>query len=82
MYLKLASRIGKRSRRRAVLAFCLVAIAGCGTAGNPFAVGETDTDGDGLSDSREQALGTDPNNPDTDGDGASDQIPNPVAEAR
>jgi hypothetical protein len=32
----------------------------------------TDSDGDGLSDSLEIALGTDSNNPDTDGDGLSD----------
>jgi|GEM_PF-1564631 len=32
----------------------------------------TDTDGDGLTDAQESALGTDPNNPDTDGDGAID----------
>lgn len=32
----------------------------------------TDTDGDGLSDGEELALGTDPNNPDSDGDGLSD----------
>ena len=31
-----------------------------------------DTDGDGLTDDEEAALGTDPNNPDTDGDGVSD----------
>jgi hypothetical protein len=31
-----------------------------------------DTDGDGLFDTQETQLGTDPNNPDTDGDGASD----------
>jgi eukaryotic-like serine/threonine-protein kinase len=31
-----------------------------------------DDDGDGLSNARELALGTDPNNPDTDGDGLSD----------
>ena len=31
-----------------------------------------DTDGDGLTDSEETALGTDPNNPDTDGDGLTD----------
>ncbi len=31
-----------------------------------------DSDGDGLSDERERALGTDPLDPDTDGDGASD----------
>jgi len=34
--------------------------------------GATDTDGDGLPDRRERALGTDPNNPDTDGDGLPD----------
>ncbi|MBI5091784.1 MAG: hypothetical protein HZB26_04990 [Candidatus Hydrogenedentes bacterium] len=33
---------------------------------------ETDTDGDGLSDSLEAKLGTDPVNPDTDGDGIDD----------
>ena len=47
-------------------------VAGCGNIGNPFSGGDPDADGDGLSDSREQALGTDPDNPDTDGDGASD----------
>jgi hypothetical protein len=31
-----------------------------------------DSDGDGLSDEREQELGTNPNNPDSDGDGLSD----------
>ena len=34
--------------------------------------GLVDTDGDGLSDVEEAALGTDPANPDTDGDGLSD----------
>lgn len=33
---------------------------------------DPDTDGDGLLDSEEAALGTDPNNPDSDGDGVSD----------
>ena len=33
---------------------------------------ETDTDGDGLSDKQEKAIGTDPNNPDTDGDTLKD----------
>jgi hypothetical protein len=32
----------------------------------------TDTDNDGLSDTREQELGTDPRNADTDGDGLKD----------
>jgi len=35
-------------------------------------VPDVDTDGDGLFDSEEAALGTDPGNPDTDGDGLSD----------
>ncbi len=34
--------------------------------------GYADSDGDGLSDRRENELGTDPNNPDTDGDGLTD----------
>ncbi|MGE3799612.1 MAG: OmpA family protein [Candidatus Kapaibacterium sp.] len=34
--------------------------------------GETDTDGDLLTDKYEQSIGTDPNNPDTDGDGLTD----------
>lgn len=34
--------------------------------------GATDSDGDGLTDAEELALGTDPNNPDTDGDGLTD----------
>jgi outer membrane protein OmpA-like peptidoglycan-associated protein len=33
---------------------------------------EADTDGDGLSNSYEEAIGTDPDNPDTDGDTISD----------
>ncbi len=39
-----------------------------------FAVagGAVDTDGDGLTDAEELALGTDPRNPDTDGDGLTD----------
>ena len=34
----------------------------------------TDTDGDGVSDTYEREIGTDPNNADTDGDGLSDYI--------
>ncbi len=33
-----------------------------------------DSDGDGLTDAEEVALGTDPNNPDTDGDGYEDGV--------
>lgn len=33
-----------------------------------------DTDGDGLTDAEEAALGTDPHNPDTDGDGFDDGV--------
>lgn len=42
--------------------------------GTPGSVGidDVDTDEDGLTDSEEAALGTDPNNPDSDGDGLSD----------
>lgn len=35
-------------------------------------VGDKDSDGDGLFDLEEAALGTNPNNPDTDGDGIND----------
>lgn len=39
----------------------------------------TDTDGDGIPDSAEPTLGTDPNNADTDGDGLNDlQDPKPL----
>ena len=38
-----------------------------------------DTDGDGIPDSAEALLGTDPNNLDTDGDGQNDKVdPNPT----
>lgn len=36
-------------------------------------VTDPDTDGDGLTDKQETALGTNPNNPDTDGDGINDK---------
>jgi Bacterial TSP3 repeat len=42
------------------------------TSPGPGRGGPTDSDGDGLSDRRESALGLDPNNPDTDGDGILD----------
>ena len=41
-------------------------------SGTPGAPPSLDADGDGLSDSQEANLGTDPNNPDTDGDGSND----------
>jgi hypothetical protein len=37
-------------------------------------LGDVDSDGDGLTDAEEIALGTDPHNPDTDGDGFSDGV--------
>lgn len=39
----------------------------------PQAPQDGDTDGDGLTDAEEQAMGTDQTNPDTDGDGLSDR---------
>ena len=38
------------------------------------ALGDPDTDGDGLTDPQEEAAGTDPGNVDTDGDGLWDGI--------
>ena len=43
-----------------------------GAGGGGGRPGASDTDGDGLSDRRERALGLNPNNPDTDGDGIPD----------
>jgi len=43
-------------------------------ADSPDDAGSGDSDGDGLTDAEELALGTDPNNPDTDGDGFSDGV--------
>jgi hypothetical protein len=40
----------------------------------PEALENLDSDGDGLTDEEELALGTDPFNPDTDGDGVSDYL--------
>jgi len=37
-----------------------------------YGIAPIDSDGDGLTDSEEVNIGTDPNNPDTDGDGISD----------
>jgi len=44
----------------------LVGLAGCAT-------GPVDTDGDGLADSYEAEIGTDPESADTDGDGTNDR---------
>lgn len=44
----------------------------CETATVKVAVNDPDTDGDGLTDSKEKSLGTDPTKPDTDGDGLKD----------
>jgi hypothetical protein len=46
--------------------------SGSGGGSNGGGVAARDSDNDGLSDRRERALGTDPNNPDTDGDGIRD----------
>lgn len=45
---------------------------GLGGGGGGGGGGGQDSDGDGLSDTRESALGLDPFNPDTDGDGTLD----------
>jgi len=42
------------------------------TSAPPSTPADTDTDGDGLTDEDEAALGTDPNNPDSDGDTFTD----------
>ena len=39
-----------------------------------FSVGVLDSDGDGLSDTYENGIGTNPNNPDSDGDGVDDGV--------
>ncbi|HUB09148.1 MAG TPA: VWA domain-containing protein [Myxococcales bacterium] len=44
------------------------------TAPPESALGDVDSDGDGLSDAEEIAIGTDPRNRDTDGDGFSDGV--------
>ena len=43
-----------------------------GNSGTGAVVVSVDTDGDGLNDNEEVALGTDPSNPDSDGDGIND----------
>jgi hypothetical protein len=48
------------------------AAASTATSDAMTAIAEGDDDSDGLSNSREIALGTEPNNPDTDGDGLND----------
>ncbi len=44
------------------------------SVGPDSALDQVDSDGDGLTDAEELALGTDPLNPDTDGDGFSDGV--------
>ena len=46
--------------------------SGANDGGGPNQGGARDGDNDGLSDRRERALGTDPEDPDTDGDGIRD----------
>jgi hypothetical protein len=48
------------------------ATSGAGTSIAMTAESQGDRDGDGLSDSQEEIIGTDPDNPDTDTDGLSD----------
>ncbi|MCK5022754.1 MAG: hypothetical protein KAS04_01140, partial [Candidatus Aenigmarchaeota archaeon] len=52
--------------------FIIVVISTSGCLGNPSMSHEKDSDGDGLFDSTELKLGTDPQNADTDGDGMGD----------
>lgn len=58
-------------------ALLLLAASGCdgkvgGGADAGGDAGQRDSDGDGLTDAEEEALGTDPNNADSDGDGIPD----------
>lgn len=46
----------------------VVVIVGAGVVVGVVDLGPTDGDGDGLTDARERAVGTDPTDPDTDGD--------------
>jgi hypothetical protein len=54
----------------------MIALAACSSASTPppgkGSTAGPDSDGDGVPDSAEVLLGTDPNNPDTDGDGQND----------
>lgn len=54
----------------AIAALILIALAVYFFGGTPIVTG--DSDGDGLSDTQEASLGTNPQNPDTDGDGLND----------
>lgn len=49
-------------------------IAGIAVLPHTSMAAGADTDGDGVPDSAEPVLGTDPQNPDTDGDGANDLV--------
>lgn len=73
------------ARMKTALSLCSLALAlGCGGDGSGVPGGNDgspgaadadlrpDSDGDGLSDEREEEEGTDPNNPDSDGDGIND----------
>ncbi len=61
-----------RTANRLLWVICLPGLGGCGDLLDVRAGGSFDSDGDGLSDRREQRLGTDPTHPDTDSDGVSD----------
>lgn len=73
----------KRTLLLVVLIISSVLLAACGSAtaetpppadnnGSAAAASGPDADGDGIPDSAEPLLGTDPQNPDTDGDGQND----------
>jgi parallel beta-helix repeat protein len=47
-------------------------VGGISSSGGSSSILPPDTDGDGLTDTYESIIGTDPNNPDTDGDGLID----------
>src|SRR5262245_50843861 len=59
----------KRGEEAASGSWVMVATS---VAGTPTVSPAQDSDGDGLSDERERALGSNPNNRDTDGDGFDD----------